>query len=217
MDEEYYSYTKKLFRKLAPVYDIVDVFISGVRNKVVDSANARNGSRILDVATGTGKQAFAFAKKGYDVVGVDLSEDMLRVADKNNKYENVRFKVADATNMSFENNHFDVSCVSFALHDMPATIREKVLKEMVRVTKPKGVLVVVDYALPKNKIGRYLTYHFTKSYETKYYHEFIKSDLRVLLRKSGIEIEKETPLLLGAGRLLKGIKINNDVPNNKSV
>lgn len=58
--------------------------------------NARYGAKILDVATGTGKQAFAFAKKGYDVIGIDLSEEMLKVADKKNKYENVRFEVADA-------------------------------------------------------------------------------------------------------------------------
>jgi 2-polyprenyl-3-methyl-5-hydroxy-6-metoxy-1,4-benzoquinol methylase len=56
----------------------VAVFISGLRGKVVDFTNPGSGSRILDVATGTGKQAFAFAKKGYDVIGVDLSEAMLK-------------------------------------------------------------------------------------------------------------------------------------------
>ena len=63
---------------------------------------------------------------------------MLRVANQKNKYENARFTAADATSVPFEDNHFDVACVSFALHDMPLTIREKVLKEMVRVTKSRG-------------------------------------------------------------------------------
>ena len=53
-------------------------------------------------------------------------------------------------------------------------------------------------------------HHLSKSHETKYYPEFIDSDLEALLRKSGIEIKEELPLLLGAGRILKGIRIDND-------
>lgn len=211
MEEEYYSYMKKWFSRWAPIYDVIAIPFSKVRDKVVDFTNARYGSRILDIATGTGKQAFAFAKKGYDIIGIDLSEDMLKVANKKNKYENAKFEVADATNIPFEDKYFDISCVSIALHEMPLSIREKVLKEMVRVTKPKGIIVIVDYALPKNKIGRYLIYHIVKSYESKYYPEFIKSDLEVLLRKSKIEIKDELPVFLGAMRILKGIRTNNDV------
>lgn len=210
MDEEYYSYIKKWFTRLAPIYNIVDIFIAGLRDKVADFTNARKDSKILDVATGTGKQAFAFAKRGYKVVGIDLSEDMLKVAKKKNKYENLKFEVADATNIPFEDSEFDVSCVSFALHDIPLTIREKVLEEMVRVTKPKGIIVIVDYALPKSRIGRFLIYLFVKSYETKYYPEFIKSDIKALLRKLGIEIQNELPVFFGAGRILKGKKMENE-------
>ncbi len=74
MKDEYYSYIKKFFKKLAFIYDIVDIFISGLRDKIVDFTNTRNGSRIMDVATGTGKQAFVFAKKGYNVIGIDLPD-----------------------------------------------------------------------------------------------------------------------------------------------
>ncbi len=209
MDEEkeYYSLIKKWFAIWAPFYDIIAMPISKIRDKVVNFANARVNSKILDVATGTGKQAFAFAKRGFDVTGIDLSEDMLKVAIKKNKYKNARFEIADATNLRFEGNSFDVSCVSFALHDMPLVIREKVLKEMVRVTKPKGTIMIIDYALPKNKISRFLIYHFIKLYESEYYSEFIKSDFEALVRKSSIEIKEELLVLLGAGRILKGIKI----------
>ena len=213
MEEEYYSYIKKFFDRWALIYDIhpVVILLSGVMDKVVDFTNARDGSRILDVAIGTGKQAFGFAKKGYDVIGIDFSENMLKIANRKSKYENVRFEVADATNIPFEDRHFDVSSVSFALHDMPLGIREKVLKEMVRVTKPNGIIVIVDYALPTNKIARYLIYQFVKSYETKYYPEFIKSEIEALLVKSGIKREKELPVLVGAGRILKGVRMDNDV------
>ena len=83
--------------------------------KLVEEAE-KNGSRILDVGTGTGKQAFAFAKKGYDVTGIDLSEAMLKVANKKNNYEDVKFTVADASNLPFKDSSFDVSGVSFALY-----------------------------------------------------------------------------------------------------
>lgn len=206
-EKEYYLLVKKVFDILAPFYDIVTMPFSRVRDKVVNFTNVRNGSKILDIATGTGKQAFAFAKKGCDVVGIDLSQAMLKVANKKNKYGNVKFEVANATHLPFEDNSFDVSCVSFGLHDMPLTIREKALKEMVRVTKTKGMTVIVDYALPKNEIGRFLIYHFVNLYEGRYYSTFIKSDLQALLKKIGIEIKEELPVLLGAGKILKGIKI----------
>jgi len=210
-EEEYYSLIRKVFDILAPFYDIVTMPFSRIRDKVVNFTDARNGSKILDIATGTGKQAFAFAKKGCDVIGVDLSEAMLKVASKKNRCGNVRFEVADATNLPFEENSFDISCMSFALHDMPLTIREKALKEMVRVTKTKGMIVMVDYALPKENIGRFLIYHFVNLYEGKYYASFIKSELYELLRRTGIEIKEELPVLLGAGKILKGIKMEEDV------
>ncbi|MBI4303242.1 MAG: methyltransferase domain-containing protein [Chloroflexi bacterium] len=211
MDEEkeYYSLVKKVFDILAPFYDMVTTPLSRLRGRVVDFAGAKEGSRILDVATGTGKQAFAFAKRGYQVIGIDLSEAMLKVANKKNRYKNVNFKVADATNLPFEDNSFDVSSVSFALHDMPLTIREKALKEIVRVTKPEGMIVIVDYALPRNRLGRFLIYRFVRLYEREYYSRFIKSDVEALLRKSGIEIKEELRVLLGAGRILKGIKVDD--------
>jgi len=76
---------------------------------------------------------------------------MLNVAKKKNKFKNVKFEVANATNLPFEDNSFDVSSVSFALHDMPLSIREKVLKEVVRATKPKGIIIVVITIYPETK------------------------------------------------------------------
>lgn len=190
---------------MAPFYDTIAIPFSGVRDKVVNFTHAQKGSKILDVATGTGQQAFAFAKKGYEVTGIDLSDAMIGVAKKKNKFRNAKFEVADATNLPFEDNIFDVSAISFALHDMPLSIREKVLKEMVRVTKPQGIIVVADYNLPENKISKFLIYHFVSLYEAEYYKTFIKSDLETLLHKNGIKVIDKDTVMLGAGRVLKGI------------
>ncbi len=128
-EKEYYALTQKAFDFLAPFYNILTFPLVRVRNQVVDFANAGKGSTVLDVATGTGQQAFAFAKRSHDVIGVDLTESMLEIARKHNKGGVVKFETADATHLRFEENSFDVSCVSFALHDMPLNIRGKVLQE----------------------------------------------------------------------------------------
>ena len=208
-EKKYYSLVRKAFDALAPFYDVVAAPFSSVRGRVVNFTKAQKGSKILDVATGTGQQAFAFAKKGYEVMGIDISEAMLNVAKKKNKYKNVKFEVADATNLRFKDNSFDVSTISFALHDMPLSIREKVLGEMVRVTKPQGIIVIADYNLPENKISKFLIYHFVALYEAEYYKTFIKSDLELLLHKNRIKIIDKDTVMLGVGRILKGI-------NNKS-
>jgi len=205
-EREYYALTKKVFAFLAPFYNILTLPLVRVRNQVVDLANAGKGSAVLDVATGTGQQAFAFAKRGYNVTGVDITESMLGIAGKHNKGGLVKFEAADATHLRFEANRFDVSCISFALHDMPPKIREKVLQEMVRVTKPGGIIVIVDYDLPRNKIRRALIYRLITFYEGEYYKEFILSSLDSLLRRKGIEITERVSILFGAGRILKGLK-----------
>ncbi len=205
-EEQYYSLIKRAFDILAPVYDLITLPISGVRGRAVAFTNARAGDKVLDIATGTGKQAFAFARRGYDVTGIDLSEAMLKIAKRKNRYPNVRFQTADATGLPFESGSFDVTCISFALHDMPLFIRKKVLKEMVRVTRPDGRIIIVDYALPKNRVGRFIIFHLNKLYESHYYVEFIRSDFEKLLRESGIEVKERLRVMSGAGRILKGAR-----------
>ena len=167
---------------------------------------AAQGATILDVATGTGKQAYAYVKNGYHVTGIDLSEDMLRIARKNNKYPNLKLELGDATQLPYRDGQFDVASVSFALHDMPPEVRDKVLAEMVRVTKPRGTIVAVDYGVPKNALVRFVAYQFIKSFESIYYPEFFHNNFAGLLQKHGVRLEVERSVLLGAGRILKGIK-----------
>ena len=64
-EQEYYALTKKAFDFLAPMYNIMTLPLIHLRDQVVDFTNAPRGSAILDVATGTGQQAFAFARRGY--------------------------------------------------------------------------------------------------------------------------------------------------------
>jgi ubiquinone/menaquinone biosynthesis C-methylase UbiE len=73
MKKDYYSYIKEGFKRWSNFYDIWTMPILRVRDKVVGFADARSGSIMLDVATGTGGWAIAFARKGYNVIGIDIS------------------------------------------------------------------------------------------------------------------------------------------------
>lgn len=205
MEDEYKAYTKAWFDRLAPYYGIFDVLVRGVRSDVVDVAHPPHDARILDFATGTGAQAFAFAKRGHVVVGIDLSEGMLDVAQRHNTYETVTFALADATQLPFEDNQFDVACISFALHDMPSLVRERVLREMVRVSRTNAIIMIVEYAVPPGSVWHSLLLRLARCGETAYFPEFITSDFRGLVQKVGIQIEREVAVLMGFGRIMRGI------------
>ena len=203
-DDDYHEYSRRFFARWAPFYNLMELFASGVREKVAELAGDAAGRAVLDVATGTGKQAFAFARRGFDVTGVDLSEDMLKVAVKNNRFPNARFELADATRLPFGDGRFDLTCISFALHDMPLPVRERALAEMVRVCRPAGTVIIVDYAMPEGSILRGFSFRFIRAYESRYYPGFVGTDLRALVREAGISIDTERQLLLGNAIVLLG-------------
>jgi demethylmenaquinone methyltransferase/2-methoxy-6-polyprenyl-1,4-benzoquinol methylase len=205
-ESEYYSLTERVFKILAPFYDCLVLPAGAWRRKVVTLVRAPQGARVLDVATGTGRQAFAFAREGHDVVGLDISEAMISVARKKNRLSNLKFESGDATRLRFDNGSFDVTTISFALHDMLRTIQQRVLGEMVRVTKDQGSLILVDYGLPACRAGRWLAYHVVKAYEGKYYVSFIRSDFEGLVRSAGIQIVAHHNGLLGVARALVAVK-----------
>jgi ubiquinone/menaquinone biosynthesis C-methylase UbiE len=101
-EREYYSLSRRVYEVFASFYDAVVFPIRGLRRKVASLVELRPGSRLLDVATGTGAQAFAFAEKAREVVGIDLSEAMLRIARRKNRFPNITFQQADAAELPFE-------------------------------------------------------------------------------------------------------------------
>lgn len=162
---DYYSLNARVYPKFAPFYDLVVAPIRRLRDEVVSAANAPLHSRVLDVATGTGEQACAFAAHGHTVVGLDISEAMLRRARPKARENNPTFQQGDAARLPFASGEFDVARISFALHEMPPSIREQALREMVRVTRRGGRLVIVDYGLPAGALAARIAYHAIKLYE----------------------------------------------------
>ncbi len=177
--------------------------ISRVKEKAIKMVSAKPGARVLDVATGAGRKAFAFADEGYRVIGIDRNEIALKRNIKFNKYPNLDFIASDATAMPFGDNEFDVSCASFVLHELSIDIREKVLREMARVTRAQGVILIVDYIYPVNRFSRYSVYPIISFFEGPTYHEFIRSDLKADLAKMGITIFAERSTFFGCAKIYK--------------
>ncbi|MBI5614351.1 methyltransferase domain-containing protein [Candidatus Gottesmanbacteria bacterium] len=163
-----------------------------MRSKAAKLLRLPKKSKILDVATGTGSLAIALAKKGYQVTGVDLSPDMLRQAKK--KVEpnlNVKFFNLDATNLPYPSQSFDGASISFGLHDMPPEIGQKVLKEMRRVTKRGGSILVADHLEPSSHWFAQLFHPIIRKYETPNYVPFTHIGLTNILRKAGLHMSEK--------------------------
>lgn len=122
----------------------------------------------------------------------------MEVAKRKNKYENVKFGVADATKIPFEDNYFDVSCISFGLHDTPHYIGHKVLDEMKRVSER---IVIVDYHIPKNRLDRWLHVSLISLYESKYFKDFAKRNIGRLLQQHGLKVVKEAYSLVDIAKI----------------
>ena len=186
--ENYKWYNYRFFKKRAFVYDYMNVILIPVRKKVTDKIKEKN-NKILDVACGSGNQSINFAKKGFEVMGIDLSPDMLKYARKKIKPDyKIKFINSDASKIGYKDNFFDVSSMSFGLHDMPEEIGLMILKEMIRTTKKNGQIIIVDYDTPKNMIISWLGFRIAKLWESKYYDYFMKKELNYYLKKVNLKI-----------------------------
>lgn len=187
----YIEENNRYFRKSAKKYDRNTSIISSLRKHLFDCANPTQGDKVLDVATGTGAVALQFAGKGFETIGIDLSGDMLGVAQSKVTTEPIQFLKGDASQLSFKDESFDIVTVSFALHDMPMGVRVKALKEIKRVLRPGGRFVIMDYALPPNRLWRGISLGIINIYEELNFRQFIKSDFIGLLNEIGFRVITE--------------------------
>jgi len=200
-NQGYRSYTVASFARWARIYDAFAALlrIEGVRRETVEISGVQPADRVLDVCTGTGEVALALANRCDDVTGVDISPDMLAVARRKDRESKVRFLQMDATRLDFADGEFDVSFISFGLHDMPSEVREAVLREMARVTNKRTV--IVDYNPPQNPILHALYIALVSLYESKYFPEFARSDSEGLLACCGLKVVAQKPAYGGLVRV----------------
>ena len=151
----------KMFDDVAHRYDFLNDLLSLGRTKawrrVVTSIIApKPGMKILDIAAGTGSSSRPLVDKGAEVTALDFSHGMIEQGRKQNK--NINFVQGDALKLTFEDNSFDVTTISFGLRNTSNT--EKAFKEALRVTKDGGRIVVAEFSHPVNPVFKkiYLNY-----------------------------------------------------------
>jgi len=181
---------------------------------------AVSGERILDLGCGTGYLQEAFGDKNIEYFGADISEKQIAVSKQ--KYQKANFSVIDfyplGDRLPYENNYFDkVYCLSVFHHIPSFDFRLQFLKEIKRVLKPNGILIltvwnfwqklrilkILKYAFLKI-IGRFkgdfgdvfLPYkdQYGKVLAERYYHCFTKRELKKIIKEAGFQI-KESGIL----------------------
>ena len=156
---------REMFDNIAPKYDLLNHTLSMSidrvwRRRVVGEVRRAKPGRILDVATGTGDLAIAMARRIRDVqvLGVDLSEQMLAVARRKIEARGLDGRIVldrgDAERLAVADASVDVATVAFGVRnfgDLGAGLRE-----LARTIKPVGKVVILEFSRPRNRVFRAL-------------------------------------------------------------
>lgn len=151
-----------LFATIAPRYDLInDLQSFGLhrlwKRRLIRLAGIRAGERALDVCCGTGDVAFSLAEAGAEVTGFDFSEPMLVVARQRARSWTFprppAFQQGDALDLPFQDAAFDVVTISYGLRNLADFDRG--VGELIRVLRPGGRLLVLDFGKPDNALWRW--------------------------------------------------------------
>ena len=147
----------EMFNNISGKYDFLNHFLSlGIdklwRKKAVRELKQIQPKRILDIATGTGDFALELLKlKPEQIIGLDISSGMLEVGREKMKKRKVDHVVemvlGDSENIPYEKGHFDALTVAFGVRNFENL--EKGLSEMLRVLRPGGKAVILEFSKPK--------------------------------------------------------------------
>ena len=152
------EYLVKLFGTVHQRYDLLNHVLSlyldkGWRKSLVEQAHSVHLRRILDVCTGTGDLAIEFARRypGTQIIGIDISDQMLKIGIEKIQRAGLNGRIllqqSDLFHLPFKDQVFEVVSIGFGfrnLHDFRGGIRE-----MVRVLKKDGVLLILELTLPQ--------------------------------------------------------------------
>src|SRR5262245_19116876 len=160
------TYVRRLFATIADRYDLITVLLSygqdrRWKRRVAALAAAAPGSRVLDLACGTGDIAFELARGGARVTGLDITHRMLELARLKTPEASrgrVAFLTGDMMALPFAGAHFDVVTTGYGIRNVPELA--VALAEIRRVLRPGGVFVSLDFDRPAQPLvrGVYLAY-----------------------------------------------------------
>ena len=151
-----------VFHSVADKYDLMNDLMSfGIhrlwKRFTIDCAGVRPGQKILDLAGGTGDLTAKFSRlvgESGEVILADINDSMLKVGREKlrNKglVNNIRYVQANAENLPFPDNYFDLITIGFGLRNV--THKDQALASMYRALKPGGRLLVLEFSKPTNAV-----------------------------------------------------------------
>ena len=159
---------ENMFDRIAPKYDFFNRLFSLRidllwRKNLVNCMQSDDPKQILDVATGTGELAIALWKNfRVKITAVDLSQEMLNLADKKIKQQgaDITIQKANAENLPFESNKFDTVSVGFGVRNFENL--EKGLSELRRVVKENGNVYILEFSKMEGVLSPLYNFYFRK-------------------------------------------------------
>ena len=160
--EEKAEKVAEVFHSVAGKYDLMnDLMSAGIhrlwKRMTIEMSGVRRGHSVLDIAGGTGDLTAKFSRivgPEGTVVLADINDSMLKVGRDRlmdrGIVDNIRFSQADAQHLPFPDNTFDVISIAFGLRNV--TDKDMALRSMLRVLKPGGRLLVLEFSKPENPI-----------------------------------------------------------------
>jgi len=155
------AYVRRLFALIAARYDLITILLSygqdrRWKRRLASSSGAGPRTRALDLACGTGDIAFLLAARGASVVGLDVTREMLRLAQR--KGRGVTFVGGDMMALPFADASFDLVTAGYGIRNVPDLV--PALAEIRRVLRPGGSFLSLDFNRPGNRLvrGLYLGY-----------------------------------------------------------
>ena len=160
--EEKVRQVADVFHSVAGKYDLMNDLMSGGIHRIwkrftIELSGVRTGNRVLDIAGGTGDLTRRFAKRvgpTGEVVLADINASMLQVGRgrlMDRGYAgNIEYAQADAEHLPFPDNSFNAVSIAFGLRNV--TDKDQALRDMTRVLKPGGKVMVLEFSKPKNPL-----------------------------------------------------------------
>jgi len=140
---------KEDYASSANTYDtLLYLVINPIRVAVMKELLPYKDRAILDLCCGTGNQLKLLSKSGFkNLHCLDLSEAMLKVAEKGE--HSIKIYNKDATETNFDDAAFDIVMLSFAIHEKDRETQEKMMAEAHRIIKEDGMILIVDFSFDK--------------------------------------------------------------------
>lgn len=187
------------YKLVSKVYGLLDLIYFRKEEtsprKAVQDMIPNEKIKVLDVCCGTGENSIQVAKQHTraQIVGIDLSKEMLDFAKKNiarNKLTNVRVKAGDATATGFKEKLFDYAIISLVLHEVEENLASGILSEAKRVLKDEGELIVLEWEIPK-KLSQKIIFLPIKLLEPKPFKKLMGVNKAEYFKAHGFELIEE--------------------------